>query len=157
MGGTPFTGEWKGQAHNKPGRLEGENTCAQEDWTPVHRRTEHLCTGGLGTCAQGDWTPVHKRTGHLSTGGLCADRRDEVREGVEDGKQRGVCESQHGFPGSSAVKNPPAVQETWVPSLGQEDPLEMGMQPTPLFLPGKSHGERSLAGYSPWGHKLDMA
>ena len=70
---------------------------------------------------------------------------------------RGVCESQHGFPGSSAVKNPPVVQETWVPSLGQEDPLEMRMQPTPLFLPGKSHGQRSLAGYSPWGHKLDMA
>ena len=26
-------------------------------------------------------------------------------------------------------------------------------QPTPLFLPGESHGQRSLAGYSPWGHK----
>ena len=30
-------------------------------------------------------------------------------------------------------------------------------QPTPIFLPGKSHGQRILAGYSPWGHKeLDM-
>ena len=29
--------------------------------------------------------------------------------------------------------------------------------PTPVFLPGESHGQRSLAGYSPWGHKeLDM-
>ena len=27
------------------------------------------------------------------------------------------------------------------------------MQPTPVFLPGKSHGQRSLAGYSPWGHR----
>ena len=26
-------------------------------------------------------------------------------------------------------------------------------QPTPVFLPGKFHGQRSLAGYSPWGHK----
>ena len=26
-------------------------------------------------------------------------------------------------------------------------------QPTPVFLPGKSHGQRSLVGYSPWGHK----
>ena len=26
-------------------------------------------------------------------------------------------------------------------------------QPSPLFLPGKSHGQRSLVGYSPWGHK----
>ena len=26
-------------------------------------------------------------------------------------------------------------------------------QPTPVFLPGESHGQRSLAGYHPWGHK----
>ena len=26
-------------------------------------------------------------------------------------------------------------------------------QPTPVFLPGESHGQRSLVGYSPWGHK----
>ena len=51
------------------------------------------------------------------------------------------------------AKNPPAMQETWVSSLGREDPLEEGMQPTPVFLPGGSHGQRSLAGYSPWGHK----
>ena len=36
------------------------------------------------------------------------------------------------------VKNPPAVWETWVWSLGWEDPLEEGMQPTPVFLPGES-------------------
>ena len=39
------------------------------------------------------------------------------------------------------------MQETGVQSLGQEDP------PTPVFLPGKFHGQRSLVGYSPWGHK----
>ena len=49
------------------------------------------------------------------------------------------------------------MQETRVQSLGQEDTLEKGMAPTPVFLPGKSHGQRSLTGYSPWGHKdLDM-
>ena len=32
-------------------------------------------------------------------------------------------------------------------------PLEKEMQPTPVFLPGEFHGQRSLAGYSPWGHK----
>ena len=41
----------------------------------------------------------------------------------------------------------------WVRSLGQEDPLEEGMATTPVFLPGESHGQRSLAGYSPWGCK----
>ena len=42
------------------------------------------------------------------------------------------------------VKNPPAKQETQVQSLGQEDRLEEGMEPIPLFLPGESHGQRSL-------------
>ena len=32
-------------------------------------------------------------------------------------------------------------------------PWRRKWQPTPVFLPGKSHGQRSLAGYSPWGHK----
>ena len=40
-----------------------------------------------------------------------------------------------------------------VPSLGWEDPLEKGMATTPVFLPGEPHGQRSLAGYSPRGHR----
>ena len=36
-------------------------------------------------------------------------------------------------------------------TLGQEDPLGKEMQLTPVFLPGKSHGQRSLQGYSPLG------
>ena len=45
-----------------------------------------------------------------------------------------------------------AMRETWVQSMGREDPLEK-WQPTPVFLPGESHGQRSLVGYIPWGHK----
>ena len=41
----------------------------------------------------------------------------------------------------------------WIQSLGWEDPLEEAWQPTPVFLPGESHEQRSLAGYSPWCHK----
>ena len=52
---------------------------------------------------------------------------------------------------ASVVKNPSAKQEMQVWSLGQEDPLEGKWQRTPVFLPGKSHGQRSLVGYSPWG------
>ena len=37
------------------------------------------------------------------------------------------------------VKNLPAVQETWVQSLGWEDPLEKGMTPTPVFWPENTH------------------
>ena len=51
------------------------------------------------------------------------------------------------------VKNLPAVQETLVQSLGLEDPLRKEWLPTPVFLPGEFHGQRSLAGYSPWGRK----
>ena len=32
-------------------------------------------------------------------------------------------------------------------------PWRMAWQPTPVFLPGEFHGQRSLVGYSPWGHK----
>ena len=50
----------------------------------------------------------------------------------------------------------PAVQKTWVWSLGQEDPWRREWLPPP-FLPGEFQGQRSLAGYGPWGHKeLDM-
>ena len=45
------------------------------------------------------------------------------------------------------------TQEMWVPSLGQEDHLEKGMATTPVFLPGESHGQGNLAGYSPQGGK----
>ena len=51
------------------------------------------------------------------------------------------------------VKCLPTMQETQVQSLGWEDLLEKEWQPTPVFLPGKSHGQRILAGYSPRGHK----
>ena len=40
-----------------------------------------------------------------------------------------------------------------VQTLGQEDPLEEEMQPTPVFSPGKFHRPRSLVGHSPWGCK----
>ena len=49
------------------------------------------------------------------------------------------------------------MQETPVPALGQEEPLEKEMATHSGILAGKSHGQRSLAGYSPWGRKeLDM-
>ena len=56
--------------------------------------------------------------------------------------------------GAQIAKNLPAVQETQVQSLGQEDPLEKEMAThTPVLLPGECHGQKSLVGYSPRGHK----
>ena len=44
-------------------------------------------------------------------------------------------------------------EEATCQSLGREDPLEGKQHRTPVFLPGEFHGQRSLAGYSPWGHR----
>ena len=43
--------------------------------------------------------------------------------------------------------------ETWVQSLGREDLLEKETATCSVFLPGKSHGRRSLVGHSSWGRK----
>ena len=47
------------------------------------------------------------------------------------------------------LKNPPAIQETLVRFLSQEDPLEKGTATTPVILHRESHGQRSLVVYSP--------
>ena len=65
-----------------------------------------------------------------------------------------------GFPGGKVVKNPPANagDTDLIHGLGRSPGVEK-WQLTPVFLPVKtSCGQRSLAGYSPWGHKnLDTA
>ena len=58
---------------------------------------------------------------------------------------------------AQTVKNLPAVQETQVWSAVRKIPWRRKRQPTPVSLPGKSHGQRSLVGYSPWACQgLDM-
>ena len=61
-----------------------------------------------------------------------------------------------GFPGGSVVKNLPVDAgglDPWVRKI----PWKRKWQPTPVFLPGESLGQRSLVGYSPWDQKeLDM-
>ena len=56
-----------------------------------------------------------------------------------------------GFPGGSAVKNLPAnAGDPWVRKI----PWRREWLPTPVLLPGEFHGQRSLAGYSPWGCRV---
>ena len=63
-----------------------------------------------------------------------------------------------GFPGDSVVKNPPAMQETRIQSsLGQEDPWRRKQQPTPMFLPGNSHGQRDRQATVHGVTELDMS
>ena len=51
------------------------------------------------------------------------------------------------------ITSPLAMQETQVQSLGQEDPQRKEWLSTPAFWPGEFHEQRSLAGYTLWGHK----
>ena len=69
----------------------------------------------------------------------------------------GCTESLLGFPGGASGKEP-ACQKRWHKRLGfhlwvGKIPWRRAGQPTPVFLPGESHGQRKLAGYSPWDCK----
>ena len=77
---------------------------------------------------------------------------DEQMEGTELGRVL-----KEGFLGGSDVKNPPAMQETWLDLWVGKILWRREWLPTPVFWSGEFHGQRSLAGYSPWGCKeLDM-
>ena len=68
-----------------------------------------------------------------------------------DKKDTCACVNVGGFPGGSVAKNLPVWSLVW------EDPLEkeMAMEGNGFLLSGKSHRQRSLVGYSTWGHKRD--
>ena len=51
------------------------------------------------------------------------------------------------------AKYPPAMQETQVQSWVTKISSRREWQPSPVFLPGEPHGQRSLVGFSPRGHK----
>ena len=55
---------------------------------------------------------------------------------------------------AQTVKNPPAMRETWVRSLGWKILWRREPLPTPVFLPGEFHGQKNLAGSSPWGCRV---
>ena len=60
--------------------------------------------------------------------------------------------SDPGFPGGARGKEPSCLCrrfETQVRFLGQKDPMEKEWQPTPVILPGESHGQKNLAGCRP--------
>ena len=80
--------------------------------------------------------------------------RKSIREGINEDKI-----NIHWFLifGASlvtqTVKRLPAMRETRLDSWVGKIPWRRKWQSTPALLPGKSHGQRSLIGYSPWGHK----
>ena len=66
-----------------------------------------------------------------------------------------------GFPGATSGKESTCqcrnTRDNWFDPWVGKIPRRRAQQPTPVFLPGESHGQRSLAGYSPVGcQELDM-
>ena len=61
-----------------------------------------------------------------------------------------------GFPGGSAVKNKPAVQETWFQSLGWDDPLEEGMGTRSSILAWRIPWTEETGGLKSTGSQRDM-
>ena len=72
--------------------------------------------------------------------------------GAPDGKMKMMTLAPRGLPGWRSKWYLP-MQEVQLPAVGQEDALEEGKAPSPVFWPGESQGQRSLAGYSPRGRR----
>ena len=74
------------------------------------------------------------------------------------GQFKMLCEHEGASLVAQMVKNPPAMEDTWVRSLGWEDPLERAWQHTPVFLPGESSwteepGRLQSLGFQRVGHE----
>ena len=75
----------------------------------------------------------------------------EKRREVKDKGEREIYNQLRASMVAQMIKNLPAVQQIQIQSLGQKIPWRRKWQPTPVFLPGKSHEQWSMLGYSPWG------
>ena len=128
---------------------------------------EKARNSGHGTWGRTECSSIKELHGD-HWGWVLGREREERPEGAVDGKTLKGYETREsctkfmflkdhtgclGFPSGSDVKNLPAKQKMQVWSLSQEDLLEREWLPTQVFLPGTSHGQRSLMGYSPRGHK----
>ena len=95
--------------------------------------------GQPGGCSQGknfgSWSSRHGSEKVANSGNMLRVR------------QAGLADKLH------VVKHLPTMWETQFQSLGGKIPWRRKWHPIPVFLPGKSHGWRSLVGYSPWGCK----
>ena len=62
-----------------------------------------------------------------------------------------------GFPGGASGKEPACqcrrLKRSWSDPWVRKIPWRKAQQPTAVFLPGKSHGQKSLVGCNPWDHK----
>ena len=99
---------------------------------------------------------------HIYSGMLLSHKKEQNWVICSDVDKPRVChtewsksekEKQISYVRAQTVKHLPAMEEPQVWSLGQKAPLEKGMATHSRFLPGKPHGQRSLAGDTLWDYK----
>ena len=121
-----------------------EHTCAEAQ-TPGSRQAEWRAEHRQPTCTGAFQATCSSRVCQSADGSMAVPQSSPSLEHLMP--------LMMAFPGDQLVSRPPAMRETWVRSLGWDDPLRRKWQPTPVFLLGKSHGQRTLVSYSPRGHK----
>ena len=148
---------WKIPWTEKPGRLQSMGS--QElntTWQLNHHHHQNKFKMVSGTSLAVQWLRLCiSNEGDMgSVPGWGTKIPQAVRHGKK--KKRMTSKQKGDFFGGLVVKNTSAnagdTGDT-VQALGQEDPLEKEMTTSPIFLPGKSHRKRSLAGYSLWCQK----
>ena len=107
----------------------------------------------LRVCKLTCWVPL-KRPGSRSPGHCCFFSPQEGSSSQSTQPLGPLPLLPKGFPGGSMVKKPACQCSRCDFSLRvRKIPWRRAWQPTPVFLPGEFHGQRSLVSYSPWGHK----
>ena len=126
------------ESRSFPGGSEVKNPCSWVSWESLCDAEDPGSIPGSGRSpGEGNGNPIQ-----------CSCLENPTDRGAWQAIVHGLLRVRHDL----VTKPPPPVQETWVQSLGQEDPLEKEITHSVLLL-GRSRGQGRLVGYSPWGCK----
>ena len=138
----------------------GAHGSRQRPWRlwPQCPRQQRVPSEAVATSLQGSPSRLGAGEGRWCSGGTETRRGHAQRLTLHDPRtaaQQAPLSTglYQGSPSGSAVKNPLTMQETWVRFWVRKIPWRREWQPTPVFSSEESHGQRSLVGYSPRGHK----
>ena len=154
--------EWPNAKKDFPGGSDSkESACNMEDLGSIPALEDLLKKGIVTHSSILTWRiPWTEEPGKLQSIGLQRVRQDwatNTHKHTHTHTHTHTCAKKWAFLVARMVKNLPAMQETWVQSLGREDTLEKGMATHSSILSWEFHAQMSLAGYSPRGHQeLDI-
>ena len=111
-----------------------------------------LCSFSMIVLDEGMWHPQKENAKVILQMGLrtgfSPDRRNCARRNLSSGFDHS-CVTTWAFPGGASGKEPAWQRRCWFDLWVGKIPWRRAWQPTPVFLPGESHEQRSLVGYSP--------